>query len=56
MTKGTKTERAKEVGNIIAKNALNKKIKTVVFDRNGYKYTGRIKLLADEARLGGLSF
>jgi large subunit ribosomal protein L18 len=55
-TKGTKTERAKEVGKMIAINAILKKIKKVVFDRNGFKYTGRIKLVADEARTGGLEF
>ena len=55
-TKGTKTERAKEVGKTIAVNAILKKIKKVVFDRNGFKYTGRIKLVADEARVGGLEF
>src|ERR1035437_970070 len=56
ITKGTKTERAKEVGKMIADVALRAKIKKVVFDRNGFKYTGRIKLVADEARAGGLEF
>ena len=56
ITKGTKTERAKIVGNTIAVNALKAKIKQVVFDRNGFKYTGRIKIVADEARNGGLVF
>jgi large subunit ribosomal protein L18 len=56
ITKGTKTERAKIVGNAIAVNALKNKIKQVVFDRNGFKYTGRIKIVADEARNGGLVF
>jgi large subunit ribosomal protein L18 len=55
-TKGTKTERAKEVGRAIAANTTKLKIKQVVFDRNGFKYTGRIKLVADEARAGGLEF
>jgi large subunit ribosomal protein L18 len=54
--KGTKTERAKEVGAMIAKICLTNKIKRVVFDRNGFKYAGRIKLVADEARVGGLEF
>jgi len=54
--KGTKTEKAKNVGLDIAKKALDKKIKTVVFDRNGYKYHGRIKALAEGAREGGLKF
>ena len=56
MNKGTKTERAKEVGRIIGEASLKAKIRKVVFDRNGFKYTGRIKLLADEARKGGLIF
>jgi large subunit ribosomal protein L18 len=56
MTKGTKTERAKEVGKMIADVAGKAKIKKVVFDRNGFKYTGRIKLVADEARTAGLEF
>lgn len=56
ITKGTKTERAKEVGKMIADIAIKAKIKKVVFDRNGFKYTGRIKLIADEARAGGLEF
>jgi len=55
-TKGTKTERAKEVGRAIGVACLAAKIKKVVFDRNGFKYTGRIKLVADEARAGGLEF
>jgi large subunit ribosomal protein L18 len=55
-TKGTKTERAKEVGKKIAELALQNKISKVVFDRNGFKYTGRIKLVADEARASGLKF
>jgi large subunit ribosomal protein L18 len=54
--KGTKTERAKEVGQAIAVSAMKAKIKKVVFDRNGFKYTGRVKLVADEARAGGLEF
>ena len=56
ITKGTKTERAKEVGKMIADVAGKAKIKKVVFDRNGFKYTGRIKLVADEARTAGLEF
>src|SRR3990167_11314911 len=56
MTKGTKTERAKEVGKMIGQACLKGKIDKVVFDRNGFKYTGRIKLVADEARAGGLKF
>ncbi|MEK7523447.1 MAG: 50S ribosomal protein L18 [Patescibacteria group bacterium] len=53
---GTKTERAKKVGMELAKKALEKGVKTCVFDRNGYKYHGRVKALADGAREGGLVF
>ena len=56
MVKGTKIERAKEVGKMIAEACAKIKVKEVVFDRNGFKYTGRIKLVADEARAGGLKF
>lgn len=56
LTKGTKAERAAEVGKMIAQSAQEKKIGTVVFDRNGYNYTGRIKTLADSAREAGLTF
>jgi large subunit ribosomal protein L18 len=55
-SKGTKVERAKEVGAEIAKIAKEKKIESVVFDRNGYKYHGRVKSLAEGAREGGLKF
>lgn len=54
--KGTKTARAEEVGKLVAENAKAAGITKVVFDRNGFKYTGRIKLLADSARAGGLIF
>ncbi len=56
IAKGTKTERAKEVGKTIGQICLKEKISKVVFDRNGFKYTGRIKLVADEARAAGLQF
>ncbi|MCX6752609.1 MAG: 50S ribosomal protein L18 [Candidatus Nomurabacteria bacterium] len=56
IAKGTKTERAKEVGKMIGAVCLKGKISKVVFDRNGFKYTGRIKLVADEARAAGLKF
>ena len=56
IAKGTKSYRAKQVGSMIAKKALAKKINTVVFDRNGFKYTGRVKLVAEEARASGLKF
>ncbi len=54
--KGNKTEKAKNVGLEIAKLAKEKKIETVVFDRNGYKYHGRVKAVAEGAREGGLKF
>lgn len=54
--KGTKLESAKTVGLEIAKKAKDLKIETVVFDRNGYKYHGRIKAMAEGAREGGLKF
>jgi large subunit ribosomal protein L18 len=53
---GTKTERAKTTGEEVAKLAIAKGIKACVFDRNGFKYTGRIKALADAARASGLKF
>jgi len=53
---GTKTERARTVGTAIARRARDKGIDTVVFDRGGYQYHGRIKALADAAREGGLEF
>jgi len=53
---GTKSERSKITGEDVAKKAIAKGIKTCVFDRNGFKYTGRIKALADSARAGGLKF
>ena len=56
IAKDTKSARAKEVGRMIATVAKEKNISKVVFDRNGFKYTGRIKLVADEARAGGLQF
>ncbi|MFA5773432.1 MAG: 50S ribosomal protein L18 [Candidatus Paceibacterota bacterium] len=53
---GTKTERAKTTGEEVAKKAIAKGIKSCVFDRNGFKYTGRVKALADSARTAGLKF
>lgn len=49
-------EAAKKVGAAIAQKALEKDIKSVVFDRNGFLYHGRVKALADAARENGLSF
>ncbi|MDR3137659.1 MAG: 50S ribosomal protein L18 [Tannerellaceae bacterium] len=51
-----KKEQASKVGELIAKNAQEAGIQTVVFDRNGYLYHGRVKELADAARKGGLKF
>jgi len=53
---GSKTDRARVVGTTIAQRARDKGISTVVFDRGGYLYHGRIKALADAAREGGLTF
>lgn len=52
----TKVEQAKKVGEAVAKKALKKGVKSVVFDRGGYLYTGRVKALADAAREAGLEF
>lgn len=54
--KMTKKEQAAQVGQLIAKKAQEAGVVTVVFDRNGYLYHGRIKELADAARNGGLKF
>jgi large subunit ribosomal protein L18 len=51
-----KTEQAKLVGSLVAKEALNKGISQVVFDRGGYLYHGRVKALAEAARKAGLQF
>lgn len=51
-----KKEQAAKVGEVISKNALEAGITTVVFDRNGYLYHGRVKEVADAARKGGLKF
>ena len=53
---GGNLEAAKTVGAELAKKALEKNIKHVVFDRGGYLYTGRVQALADAAREGGLEF
>ena len=54
--KGTKSERAFRVGELLAANAVKKKITSVRFDRGGYHYHGRVKALADGARRGGIDF
>ncbi|PWM38959.1 MAG: 50S ribosomal protein L18 [Clostridiales bacterium] len=53
---GGNKEAAKKIGTIIAKRALDQKIETVVFDRGGFVYHGRVKELAEGAREGGLKF
>ena len=55
-TKHSNKEAAKEVGALVAKRAIEKNIKTVVFDRGGYIYHGVVKELAEAAREGGLEF
>jgi len=52
----TKSDKSVMVGELIAKKAIEKKIMTVVFDRGGFKYHGRVKALADAARKAGLEF
>jgi large subunit ribosomal protein L18 len=54
--KGNKTKQAAEVGKLLAENAKKANVETVVFDRGGYLYHGRVKALADAAREGGLKF
>lgn len=56
ITNGNNVEGAKLVGKDIAEKALAKKIKTIVFDRSGYIYHGRVKALAEAAREAGLAF
>ena len=52
----TKTEQSRLVGEALARRTLGLGISEVVFDRGGYKYHGRVKVLADAARKGGLEF
>jgi len=54
--KGTKRDKATMVGKILAEKAKSAGVETVVFDRNGFLYHGRIKSLAEGAREGGLKF
>jgi len=53
---GTDTEAAVAVGKLVASRALAAGVKSVVFDRGGYRFHGRVKALADAAREGGLDF
>ncbi|HAR35056.1 MAG TPA: 50S ribosomal protein L18 [Desulfobacter sp.] len=53
---GKKQDVAKSVGNLIGKRAMDKGIKKVVFDRNGFLFHGRVKALSDGAREAGLEF
>ena len=53
---GTKTDAAKKVGEVLAERAKAKGIESIVFDRGGYLYHGRVKALAEGAREGGLQF
>ncbi len=53
---GTKVERAKNLGKELAEKATKAGLKACIFDRNGYKYHGRIQAVADGAREGGLQF
>lgn len=53
---GNKSDVAKKVGQLLAEKAKNLSLETIVFDRNGYLYHGRVKALADGAREGGLKF
>ena len=52
----TKIDQAEQLGAMLAELAKKKKITTIVFDRSGYRYHGRIKALAESARAGGLNF
>lgn len=51
-----KTSKGKIIGKVLAEKAAEKNISTVVFDRNGYKYHGRVRAIAEGAREGGLKF
>jgi large subunit ribosomal protein L18 len=53
---GSKSDQATEVGKLLAENAKKADVKSVVFDRGGYLYHGRVKALAEAAREGGLQF
>lgn len=52
----SKSEKVKDLGSLLAKKVLDKKIDTVVFDRGGYIFTGVVKAFAEALRAGGLKF
>jgi len=54
--KGNKTQQAAEVGKLLAERAKEANVESVVFDRGGYLFHGRVKALAEAAREGGLKF
>ncbi|OGC81400.1 MAG: 50S ribosomal protein L18 [Candidatus Abawacabacteria bacterium RBG_16_42_10] len=54
--KGTKSDRAKEVGRLLGEKIIAQNIKVIAFDRNGYRYHGRVKALATGLRDTGLQF
>lgn len=56
LTKNNDIDAAKQIGTALAKKALERDIKTVVFDRNGYAFHGKVKALAEAAREAGLEF
>src|ERR1019366_6145888 len=56
LAKGGNVAAAKAIGKLVAERAKEKGIKSVVFDRGGYQYHGRVKALADAARAAGLEF
>ncbi len=56
LPKGVKSDAARQVGKMVAERAKAQGVKTVVFDRGGYEYHGRVKALADGAREEGLEF
>ncbi|WP_236980519.1 50S ribosomal protein L18 [Membranihabitans maritimus] len=55
-SEGTKTDQAKKIGQLIAERAKANNLESVIFDRSGYRYHGRVKALAEGAREGGLKF
>lgn len=55
-TKGTKSEKAKALGLLLAEKAKEKKVTKIVFDRGSYKYHGRVKQVAEGLREGGMEF